>query len=345
MALTNHGKDLVRESHDQGRPIPLSSIHTAYAVPPTVAWMQRAASCESLAHSYLTRGFVAAAHGEATPPADDPDRIPRALARWDIQAHRTLAHEPSPANLVLATRTQSLIAGASLALIDAVAHSQTHDVAATPDLARARPAITHAATSWSHLGSRWHDLTRPSDHLDPTLARAAAEVRGAYRELTHDATTLASPETIATRPGLDRGVVASLDALATAGELAHGIAEQANRSDLKGPAHALSRRAHDDVEAGPAIAGLDGDRVWVSPADIVAKRLVPLPQPVTNGLLRVSAEVVQDAMAASAAARVECPSRAGNIARDDASTTERRLPDACVAARPAAALDHLEQPR
>ena len=123
--------------------------------------------------------------------------------------------------------------------------------------------------------------------------RAAAEVRAAYRELTHNVTTQASAETIATRPGLGRGFVASLDALAAASELAHGVAEAADRSDLAGPARALSRRAHDDIEAGLATADLNDDQAWVSPADILAKRLVSLPPPVVEGLMRVSAEVVR----------------------------------------------------
>ena len=80
VALNTHGRDLVRDSRSQGRPIPLSGIHTAYAVPPTVAWMQRAARCEDLAHSYLVGRFVTAAHGEAARSPDDHDRIPRALA-------------------------------------------------------------------------------------------------------------------------------------------------------------------------------------------------------------------------------------------------------------------------
>ena len=301
--------------------------------------MQRAARCENLAHHYLAGRFVTTAHGEATRSADDHDRIPYALARWDIQAHRTLAHEPSPANLVLITRSQSLIAGASLTLIDAVERGQTHDVEeATPHFERARPAITRAAASWSHLGSRWHDLTRPSDRLDPALARAAAEVRAAYRELTHNVTTQASPEAIATRPGFGRGVNASLDALAAASELAHGVAQHAHRSDLTGPARALSHRAHNDVDAGRAPAGLDGDQVWVSPADIVAKRLVSLPPPVVEGLLRVSAEVAQDAMSASAAARIQCQNRVTAIA-EDVSTKERRVPGAPGSPRLAAAFD------
>ena len=338
VALNNHGRDLVRDSRIQGRPIPLSSIHTAYAVPPTVAWMQRVARCENLAHNFLAGGFVIAAHGEAARSADDHDRIPRALARWDIQAHRTLAHDPSPANLVLITRSQSLIAGASLTLLAAIAHVRSHDIDATPHPDRAHPAVARAAASWSRLGSRWHDLTRPSDRLDPALARAAAEVRSAYRELTHDVTTQASTETIASRPGLSRGFDASLDAFESAAELAHGVAEQAERNHLTGPARTLSHRAQNDIESGLAAAGPDDDQAWVSPADILAKRLVSLPPPVAEGIRRVSAEVVQDAASALATARTKYESQTRNIA-DSASHAWKRQSEALGLPRPATILD------
>jgi hypothetical protein len=48
---------------------------------------------------------------------DVPARLRRALATWDIQAHRTLAAHSTPANLVLAARTQSLVASATLCLL------------------------------------------------------------------------------------------------------------------------------------------------------------------------------------------------------------------------------------
>jgi hypothetical protein len=134
VALNTHGKDLVRESRDQDRPIPLSSIHTAYAVPPTGAWIQRAARCKSLAHTYLAGRFVTAAHGEAARSADDQDRIPRALARWELQAHRTLAHDPSPANLDLITRSQALITAASITLSGAADNAASYVAGRDSDL-------------------------------------------------------------------------------------------------------------------------------------------------------------------------------------------------------------------
>ena len=337
VALNNHGRDRVRDSRSQGRPVPLSRTHTAYAVPPTVAWMQRVAKCENLAHSYLVGGFVTAVRGEAARSPDEHDRIPRALAWWDIQAHRTLAHDPSAANLVLITRTQSLIAGASLTLLAAVADVRRHDIDATPHLDRAHPAVARAAASWSRLGSRWHDLTRPSDRLDPALARAAGEVRTAYRELTHEVTTQASPETIASRPGLSRGFDASLDAFESAAELAHAVAEQAERNYLTGPARTLSHRAQNDIEGGLATAGPDDDQAWVSPADIFAKRLVSLPPPVAEGIRRVSAEVAQDAASALDTARTKYESQTRNIA--DSASHAWRQSEALGLPRPATVLD------
>ena len=78
---------------------------------------------------------------------------------------------------------------------------------------------------------------------------------------------------------------------------------------------------------------LTSDQAWVSPADIVAKRLVSLPPPVAEGLLRVSAEVAQDAMSASAAAQIQCQSGPSDIAAD-ASITEQRFLGAPVVAPP-----------
>lgn len=337
VALNTHGKDLVRKSHLEGRPIQLSGSHTPYAVPPTGKWMQRVARCENLAHNYLAGRFTTAAHGEAQRSAEDQERIACALARWDIRAHRTLAHDPSPANLVLITRSQALITSASITLSEAVAHSRPQETAETSRPERARLAISRAAESWSQLGSRWHDLTRPSDRLDPALAAAAAEVRAAYRELTHDLTTRATPAAIATRPGLARGIDASLDALEVATELAYGLTEQAARSDLVGPASALSRRAHNDIDAGLATADLDDDQAWVCPADILAKRLVCLPPPVTEGLVRVSEEVAQNAASAAAVSRTEYQSPTGD-STESVWHPRKGYPEAPRSARPTAVL-------
>jgi hypothetical protein len=134
--------------------------------------------------------------------------------------------------------------------------------------------------------------------------RTAAEVRAAYRELTHDASTMASLDVIATRPGLERGTRATLHALESGPELAYVVAEKADTPGLTGPARALSIRAHTDIDAGLATPHPDGDVVWVSPADILAQRRVRVPPPVQESLRTACAITAAASSTAGAAATV-----------------------------------------
>ncbi|MDP3951235.1 MAG: hypothetical protein Q8Q19_11355, partial [Microbacterium sp.] len=177
-----------------------------------------------------------------------------------------------------------------------------------------------AGRSWSNLASRWGDLAPPGARLEEPLACAAAEVRAAYRQITHDTTTLATPDVIAARPGLPQAAMATLRAIEAGSELAHVVAEKADTPHLTGPARVLSRRAHDDVESGLASPPTEDDVVWVSPADILARRVVAVPQPVLEALRTASTATVSAASTAAASAtlahanggnhRPECPSDA-----------------------------------
>lgn len=89
-------------------------------------------------------------------------------------------------------------------------------------------------------------------------------------------------------PGID----ATLHTLESSSELAYVVAEKAEAPNLTGPARALSIRAHNDIEAGLATQAPDGDVVWVSPHDILARRIVPAPRPVVDGLRQASLRTV-----------------------------------------------------
>lgn len=287
VALHQRNRDLRHVAAAAGKPIPLSTTRSPYVVGSTARWLQRIGACERIAGDYLAHRFPEQVAGEATTPFDDPTRLRRALASWDIQVHRGLAAHSTPANLVLATRTQALIGDTSVVLLHAAAQG---GALPSPDaLDRLAPAIEEANHAWNELASRWRDLCLPNDRLDPALARAAGEVRAAYGELTHDTTTLATPATIATRPALAEAVQASLDALEAAAELAYVVSDKANDPDLTGPARAVSVRAHNNTEAAIA-AGTrpDTDTVWVTPQDIAANRAVRLPAPVVEGLIGAS---------------------------------------------------------
>lgn len=168
---------------------------------------------------------------------------------------------------------------------------------------RLAPAIAEAGRAWSSLANRWGDLVLPGSRHDTKLVHAAAEVRAAFRELTHDTTTLASADVIATRPGLDRATAATLRAVEAGAELAHVVAEKADNPNLTGPARALSIRANNDVEAGLATPNADdADVVWVAVADIQANRLVPIPRPIAEILHAASTAAVDATTTASAIA-------------------------------------------
>lgn len=297
VALHDNGRDRVNDARESGRRVHLAQHHSPYAVAPTGVWVDRMAACENTARSYLSDRFAQALAGEAIRPVDDPGRLAQALANWDIQSHRALARHLEPSNILLITRTQSLIAGASMVLVDAAA---TAGILEPSD--RLVPAIADAGRSWSNLASRWGDLAPPGARLEEPLARAAAEVRAAYRQITHDTTTLATPEVIATRPGLPQAVTATILAMEAGSELAHVVGEKADAPDLIGPARALSRRAHNDVESGLAGPPAEGDVVWVSPADILAKRMVPIPPPVAETLRAASDATIDATSSASAVA-------------------------------------------
>lgn len=302
VALHDYGRDRVNDARGSGRRVQLAQHHSPYAVAPTGVWVDRMSACENTARGYLTDRFSQALAGEAIRPVHDPGRLAQALANWDIQSHRALAHHIEPANVLLITRTQGLIAGASMVLVDAAA---TASILEPSD--RLVPAIAEAGRSWSNLASRWGDLAPSGARLEDPLARAAAEVRAAYRQITHATTTLATPQVIAARPGLPQATMATLRAIEAGSELAHVVAEKADAPKLVGPARALSRRAHNDVEAGLATPPAEGDVAWVSPADILAKRLVPLPPPVTEALRSAGDATTEASRTASAIATIHLP--------------------------------------
>lgn len=297
VALHEHGRDRVYDARESGRRLHLAQHHSPFAVAPIGAWLDRMSACENTARSYLCDRFAQSLAGEAIRPVEDPSRLTQALANWDIQAHRALVRQLDPANILLITRTQGLIAGGSMVLVDAAA---TAGILEPSD--RLIPAIADAGRSWSNLASRWSDLAPSGARIQEPLARAAAEVRAAYRQITHDTTTLASPAVIAGRPGLPQAVTATLRAVEAGSELAVVVAERADNPNLTGPARALSRRAHNDIESGLATPPTEGDVVWVSPADILAKRLVPLPPPVAETLRAASDATIDATCSASAAA-------------------------------------------
>lgn len=321
VSLHAHGRHCYDAARAEGRTPPLVDRPSPYAIAPTTGWISRLAACENAGRAYL-RGangrLFDGVSGEARSPACDDNRLGRALAGWDIQSHRSILSDPSPAHLLLVTRTQALIFGAGLLLVEAAGHRGIIEPSE-----RFTTAVTEAGRAWNNLAGRWNDLALPDARLDPPLIRAAAEVRAALRVLTHDTATIAATEAIASRPGIEQAVEATLRAFETAAELAQVVAEKADSSTLAGPARALSLRAHNDIEAGLATPHPDGDFVWVSPDDILAQRVVPLPSPVAEALRAASKAAVTASGDAAAAAAVQVNTSSGSSVLTESPTTGR----------------------
>ena len=295
VALHERSRDLREAAAAEGTPLPLAAGRSPYLVASTATWTHRMSVCERTAGAYLGQRCheQLADEVDGAGEATDPNRVRRALAGWDIQAHRTLAAHPTPANLVLASATQARIADTTAFLLTSASASRA--LAATDTLWTAVEATKHA---WAELESRWRDLCLPHDRLDPALAQSASEVRAAYGDPTRHSTGPTATAMLANRPGLVEAVRASVEALEASADIAQVMNEKSNDPHLTGPARALSLRAHNDLErlreAQPR-RHANRDVLWVTPRDIHAQRLVPLPRPVAEGLREAAWQAMQAA--------------------------------------------------
>jgi hypothetical protein len=329
VSLVAYGRARRDQAAGTRRPLAAPAGQTPYAVAPVTEWVRRLAAVEAAAAGFAGHGRLPALlHGEHMMPPADITRMTRALARWDLEAHRGLADSGWRDNMVLIARTQALVCGTAMVLVDAADTSRRDS-----DL-RLRRALSRAGAAWSDLGSRWDDLTTLNVRPSPELLLAASEVRAATRELTHDPASLAPPDVIAHRPGFREGLQAVLQALEHADQLAVAAAEKAGTPDLTGLARALSIRAHDDIEAGRASSTRGEDTVWISPTDILAKNVVPVPPPVCEALLAASQAVLRSATIAGAAAAAAADARPAGKDEDPSPlrrTRDLATPETCAA--------------
>ena len=263
--------------------------------------ISRLAAFEQLAGAYVGNRFARAAGGEQVRGPYGADRLQQALIGWDIQAHRTLATSPTAANLHLASRTQAGIATAASAILHAGARTSYVDRNAYEQ--RLAPTLDVTQRAWTHVATRWAEMTSPADRTDPDLVHAAGELRAAVREIAHDKTTWARPQVMAARVDLVEAAQHFQQALSAAVDVAAVIREVAAEDlTLTGPGRAMSRRANAEIGQAADSGQRDVDVVWVSSGDVAANRSVTLPEPVRAGLVDATNTLVQGAGNAMSAA-------------------------------------------
>src|ERR1035437_893285 len=257
------------------------------AVPRGQDAINRLAAFEQLAGAYVGTQFARAAQGEHVHGPNGTEPVHPAPIRWGIQAHRPLAAAPAPANLLLASRTQAGIATAAAAILHAGARTGNVDAHAYEH--RLAPTLDATQQAWTHVATRWAEMTSPASRTALDLVHAAGEVRAAVREVSHDKTTWARPEVMAGRVDLGEAAQHLEQALSTA-------------ANLPGPARALSHRADADIGRAADRGHRGKDVVWVSSGDVFANRTVPIPEPVRAGLVDATDTLVQRASSAMSAA-------------------------------------------
>jgi len=93
-------------------------------------------------------------------------RLETALAAWEVQAHRTLAANPDPADLVRIARVQALITSTTSVVTEAAATRGHID---DDVMQRLGPALEASQVAWSRSAKRWGELTNPASRTDPAL--------------------------------------------------------------------------------------------------------------------------------------------------------------------------------
>ena len=152
VALTGYQRDLQhRLAVGARRRQPLVERPTALEVESARGMIARFDAIEQLAAGSLAARRINAADQPATGRPRPAMRLEAALAAWEIQAHRTLANQPDPADLVRVARVQALIATTTVVVSEAAARRGEIDAGV---IDRLTPALENAQLAWSRSARR-----------------------------------------------------------------------------------------------------------------------------------------------------------------------------------------------
>jgi hypothetical protein len=311
VALNNHQADL-QHCLDARQAIPAGdSLQHARDT------MRRLDAVEQLAGTYLHGRWPSALAGEHR---DQPEeaRLAQALARWDLQAHRTLANALTTANLEWTARIQQGLVITTAVIGAAAAHQGQLD---PNDVKRARAALANLEDAWAGLATELAKVHGRHRVIDPALLLAGREVQAALREITHQHAGYNTPAAMATRADLALTVGKLRDSLTAAVDLAHVTRDALGDPDLTVSARAAHSIATD--VAAPAInAG------WVDARSLHDNRDIPMPHPLRYRLGERAGQIITAAVTADSAAlglrRPRSPDQ--QAAASDSRVQEDRTP-------------------
>jgi hypothetical protein len=302
VALGGHVTDLQHRLAAGGRRRQrLAERPTALEITAAQGMIARFDGFEQLAGAYLFGLPAASANPEQVREATPGNRLATALAAWEVQAHRTLANHPDPADLVRVARVQALITGTAGVLTDAAARKGHID---DEIMQRLAPTLEANQVTWSRAAKRWGELTNPASRTDPALVTAASEVRAAIAAVATNPTGWATPEQLASRLDLPDAVKTLHLGIVACVDIAYVVRDTAaDHPGLTAPARIIGMRAQGEAE----IAIEQGETryegvTWTTPRQIAANQLIPLPEPARRGLINVADDVIATTNRAMAAA-------------------------------------------
>jgi hypothetical protein len=285
-ALGGHARDLQRTLDARQRVGAGDSVLRARNA------RDRLGAVERLAGSYLRARWPAALSGEHRDPVD-ATRLERALARWDVQAHKTLAAPPVAANLLYTAKVERDLPVATAIVTAAAATRGLID--ARQQAERLRPALAGLEQSWTQLGTDLAHLTGRHRRLDPELLLAGNELRAALRAITHDSTGVATPAAIADRTDLTVAIGSLQRSITTAVDLGHVLSDALQDPELTVSATGAYALAAATSSASERLGS------WVDVGDIHHDRPVTPPPPVRQALEARAASVTAAAATADSA--------------------------------------------
>lgn len=246
----------------------------------------RLGAAEQLAASYLEGRWPASLKGQHRDPIESA-RLEQALARWDVQARRTLAASTTAANVLLTVKVERDLTMTGARITAAAAKAGAVDT--DQHQHRLQPALGSLDEAWAQLGGDLEQITGRVRRIDPDLIRAGAELRASLREITVDFAGHASPTTMGQRADLraassqvQQGWVAAIDR-------GYDLRDAVVDPELTAPARGVQA-------ACTRYFGRAGEAAWVDAADVHANRPVALPEALRDLLAERCVAVVSTAV-------------------------------------------------
>jgi hypothetical protein len=301
---------------------PMAERPTTLEITEAQGVIARLGGFEQLAAAYMFGQPLPSVEPSQRGAAAPATRLEAALAAWEVQAHRTLAASPDPADLVRIARVQALITSTAGVITEAAARKGHFD---EDVMQRLGPALEAGQVAWSRAAKRWGELTNPASRTDPALVGAASELRSAIAAMATNQGGWATPDQLATRVDLPATVRTLHLSIVASIDIAYAVRDTAaDHRGLAAPARIIGMRSQGEAD----IAIEQGETryegvTWTTRRDIAANRLIPLPEPARRGLINLADEVIATTnRTVAAAAQVDL----GNLTRSTRSNraTDRR---------------------